>query len=140
MGKKGNRHQKGYSNILIVAGGVIVVIALLGLFFTIMEYVKSDRIYSQAQKRFVVILPEEDKIEQQGRLPQSAGQETGEDSTSIQPSREWYELASVDLEALQTAYPDVVGWILFENEAIIYLSGRGEHAGFLRSAYAHLWT
>lgn len=30
--------------------------------------------------------------------------------------RSWSELISVDMEGLQVAYPDVAGWLCFENE------------------------
>ena len=150
-------------NILLIIGGVIVLIALLGLLYTLMEYGKSDRIYSRAQKEFVVILPEEDvSVAENGKLTQGEAQgenQAGADSgknpqgnTSQNPNgkdasgpeyesagqqtREWYELASVDLERLQAAYPDVVGWIFFENEQISYpIVYSGDNETYLRTTY-----
>ena len=150
-------------NILLIIGGVIVLIALLGLLYTLMEYGKSDRIYSRAQKEFVVILPEEDvSVAENGKLPQGeaqgenqAGADSGknpqgntsqnpngkdasgsEDESAGQQTREWYELASVDLERLQAAYPDVVGWIFFENEQISYpIVYSGDNEKYLRTTY-----
>ena len=127
-------------NILMIAGGVIVVIALLGLIYTIRQYSKSDRIYQDAQKKFVVILPEEDDIDASSQKndvnenketstePDNGGKETDD--------REWYELANVDLEGLQAEYPDVAGWILFENEDISYpVVYSGDNETYIRTMY-----
>ena len=127
-------------NILMIAGGVIIVIALLGLIYTIRQYSKSDRIYQDAQKKFVVILPEEDDIDASSQKndvnenketstePDNGGKETDD--------REWYELANVDLEGLQAEYPDVAGWILFENEDISYpVVYSGDNETYIRTMY-----
>ena len=48
----------------------------------------------------------------------------------------WYEQISVDLEGLQAAYPDVAGWIYFENESISYpVLYSGDNEKYLRTAY-----
>ena len=127
-------------NILMIAGGVIVVIALLGLIYTIRQYSKSDRIYQDAQKKFVVILPEEDDIDASSQKndvnenketstePDNGGKKTEE--------KEWYALANVDLESLQAEYPDVAGWIFFENEEISYpVVYSGDNETYLRTTY-----
>ena len=58
-------------------------------------------------------------------------------STPATPSRPtWYNTENIDLASLQTVNPDVVGWILFENEPISYpILYSGDNSKYLRHTY-----
>ena len=155
--------NRGKRNLILVIGCAVAVIAVAGLIYTIIEYGKSDRIYEKAAEEFVVILPEENdeadsngnhsiKGEKDSVVPDSPEgekdtaktaksdennkREISEKEALPADGREWYQLASVDLERLTAAYPDVVGWIYFENEKISYpIVYSGDNTTYLRTAY-----
>lgn len=154
--KQKSKQQEQILNILLIAGLLVIVAGLCGLIYTVRNYSKSNRIYNEAQKEFVVILPEKDstgsssasgesgenKNEQNKADTDKKETDNSKDSASgSEPEpeaeeREWYELARVNLERLQAAYPDVAGWILFENEAISYpIVYSGDNETYLRTTY-----
>ena len=93
-----------------VVGAICIGVAAHGLYGIYMDYKVGDDIYQEAEEEFVqVFIPTVDM-------------ETTEISTEEPevPRGPWYELASVDIAGLKNKYPDVVGWILFENGMISY--------------------
>ena len=136
------------STILVAVGALIVVIALCGLGITMLEYHKSTRIYGKAEKEYVTILETAEASSagaaagnDKGQDNSADGAEHGDTGDTVQNSsvgelRPWYESISVDLESLQEAYPDVAGWIYFENEKISYpVMYSGDNEKYLRTAY-----
>ncbi|MBR1700405.1 MAG: class B sortase [Lachnospiraceae bacterium] len=142
--------------ILSAVSALVVLIAVCGLLFTFLEYRKSDRIYGKAEADYVTVF---DKAElSQGQANGSGngdngtdggGTNTGSTEGSIGAGgnadgsagtegiqKAWYKQISVDLESLQAAYPDVAGWLYFENESISYpVMYSGDNERYLRTAY-----
>lgn len=134
--------------ILTVVGALIVLVALCGLIFTFLEYHRSDSIYGKAEKEYVTVPGQADVSigQASGKAgdgsstggnagnDSTGGSETADDPAVVQ--RPWYEQISVDLEGLQAAYPDVAGWLYFENESISYpVMYSGDNEKYLRTAY-----
>ena len=107
---------KNITSILCIIIGVICLgIAGYGLLGIYQDYKVGDDIYNEAESEFVQIhIPVED-VEDVSTETESSSSETVQG-----PTGPWYELASVDIAGLKTQYPDVVGWILFENGMISY--------------------
>lgn len=145
--------------ILSAVSALAVLIAVCGLLFTFLEYRKSDRIYGKAEADYVTVF---DKAElAQGQASGANGNGNGDNgmdgggtntgstdgSTGAAGNADgsagtegtqkaWYEQISVDLEGLQAAYPDVAGWLYFENESISYpVLYSGDNEKYLRTAY-----
>ena len=143
--KNGKRDRR---KILTVAGALIVLFALCGLIFTFLEYHRSDSIYGKAEKEYVTVPSQTDvsigQASEKAGDGNGTGGNAGNDSiggteTADDPAvmqRPWYELVSVELEGLQAAYPDVAGWLYFENESISYpVMYSGDNEKYLRTAY-----
>lgn len=112
--EKKRKRANVMSMILVCIGVLCIGIALYGLYGIYKEYKEADDIYKQVEDEFVQIhIPEEETTEIAG--------------TEVEvPKGPWYELASVDLEGLQKKYPDVIGWIFFEDGSISYPVMQGD--------------
>ena len=145
--------------ILSVVSVLIVLIAVCGMLFTFLEYRKSDRIYGKAEEQYVTAYDRSELARGQshgsdngengadgsgtGNIGRNTDTGTGADGNAADGTvgtgeiqKAWYEQISVDLEGLQAAYPDVAGWIYFENESISYpVLYSGDNEKYLRTAY-----
>jgi len=92
------------NNLLVLVGVLCIGIALYGLYDVYKGYKTDTDIYEHAVEEYVEIyVPENDEVE----IP-------------------WYELAWVDIVAVQNEYPDVIGWIMFEDGSISYPVVQGD--------------
>lgn len=102
------------SIICVLIGVVCMAVAAIGLYGVYQDYKVGDDIYQEVEDEFVQIyIPSGDTT--------SNSSETGSNSETTPGFQgPWYELASVDVAGLKNKYPDVVGWILFEDGTISY--------------------
>ena len=107
-GETKKKKSNWFSRALICIGIICIGIAVYGLYGIYREYKEADDIYKEAEKEFVeVLIPENDTTEIDG--------------TEVEvPRGPWYELARIDLAGLQKKYPDIIGWIYFEDGLISY--------------------
>ena len=95
------------SIVLIIIGVICIGVSVWGILGIVYEYKSAVDKYNKLEEEFVtVIVPSEST-------------ESENDSTEDN-SPKWYEMVAVDLAGLQKKYPDIVGWIFFENEDISY--------------------
>lgn len=102
------------SIICVLIGVVCIGVAVYGLYGVYKDYKVGDDIYNNAENEFVQI-----------HIPDGEGTSdmTENGSTSQEPEGPkgpWYEYASVDVAGLKNKYPDVVGWLFFEDGSISY--------------------
>lgn len=111
-------------DLAFAASGIVVLVAAGVLIFTSLEYHKAEKTYDKANKTFV--------------------QETQElpvvitDKTEVVNAENivWWDEASVEMETLSEEYPDVIGWIYFENEDISYpIMYSGDNTKYLSTSY-----
>lgn len=106
------------SIICILIGAICIGVAGYGLYGIYADYKVGDDIYNEAESEFVQIhIPVEDTTDVSTENGNGSSENT---NTPAGPSGPWYELATVDIAGLKNQYPDVVGWILFENGMISY--------------------
>ena len=102
------------SIICVIIGVVCIGVAAVGLYGVYKDYKVGDDIYNDVEEEFVQIhIPG-------GDVTNDTTQTDGNSEGSAVPKGPWYELASVDVAGLKNRYPDVVGWILFEDGSISY--------------------
>lgn len=101
---------KKYGTVFVfVLGLVLVIVAGWNLYRIFKDYHDSNELYDTMEEEYAE-----------------------ENSEAEVP---WYEMFTVDLEGLQEDYPDVVGWIYFENEEISYpVLYSGDDSTYLRTA------
>lgn len=101
--------------VLLLAIGVLCIgIAIYGLLDIFLDYKVSDDTYKNVEEEFVKIKFDKNKVNQ----------------------GPWHDMISVDVDALQQNYPDVVGWIFFEDGDISYPVVQGENNDeYLRTTY-----
>lgn len=104
------------STLLIIVGLVCMAISIYGLYDIYKEYKEAEDIYKEAEENFVQYEPENEAVTEQGS---ELGTEVLETETELPPVP-WYQLATVDLVGLKQSYPDIVGWIFFEDGLISY--------------------
>ena len=104
----GKNKKNWMSNVLIGIGILCIGIALYGLYGIYQEYKEADDIYDKVEDEFVEL-----------HVPENVTTEV--DGTEVElPKGPWYELASINLAGLQKKYPDIIGWIFFEDGLISY--------------------
>lgn len=110
--EKSPKKKLNITSILCAVIGVICIgVAIHGLYGIYQDYKVGDDIYHEAEDEFVQIyIPSDDVTSESTETPEEPEV----------PRGPWYELASVNVAGLKTKYPDVVGWILFENGMISY--------------------
>ncbi len=110
---------------MLVAAGV--------LYSTVNEYNKSETLYQETSEEYVSV-NDVNVVEEA-----NAGIENTDgivDTLSVEEPDVWWNYASVNLEDLKSKYPDVVGWIIFENEDISYpILYSGDNTKYLRTTY-----
>lgn len=115
-----NEEKIGIMSIVFVLIGVICIGAAgFGLYGIYKDYKVGTDIYNQAEEEFVqihtpVVEPDKDVEPDES---ETMGTESEETEGTNGP---WYEMATVDVEGLQNRYPDVVGWLFFEDGLISY--------------------
>ena len=105
------------STLLILVGLICMVVSICGLYGIYREYKEAADIYKEAENKYV------QKYEQENEALTEIDTEfaTEELGTEIEvPKVPWYQLATVDLKALQQDYAEIVGWIFFEDGLISY--------------------
>ena len=133
-------------NLFSAIGIICIVIALGGLYGEYKEYKDVKDLYDKVEDEFVhqqepesEEAPVATETESESEIIESEVTET-EDSESesekVEPPKEWYENVWVDLKGLQSKYPEVVGWIYFENETISYpLMQSADNVKYVTRAY-----
>ena len=113
--------------LLLFALGIIVVIILsAALIWTFIRYYSADRLYDDTAGKYVIT---------NDSLPVT-GDRAKHDEAQAAAEVNWWELADVRLEELSLKYPDVIGWLYFENEDISYpIVWSGDNEKYLRRAY-----
>lgn len=129
--------QKGKFNLLsvlmILIGVICIGVSVIGIGGIIKEYQMAVDKYDNLESEFVNI--NKPNSDEQNK---PSGSENGSQSSEDQETSEtpWYELATVNLKGLQAKYPDIKGWLLFENEDISYPILKGENNDtYLRTTY-----
>ena len=100
---------------VVCVGIICVCVGLFGVISALTEYLSADKKYADLENEFLVSHNKLGKIE----------------TNEI----EWYELARIDLNALKQSYPEVVGWIIFENEEISYPIMQADNVKYLTTSY-----
>lgn len=102
-------NKKDMKSVLLFFLGVVCIgISFCGLYGVYKDYKKAKDIYDDAQEEYVTI---------HAPVDTTAGKNNTEENLSKGP---WYEMITVDITGLQKRYPDVVGWIFFEDGLISY--------------------
>lgn len=115
MSSEAKKKNNLVSIICTIVGVICIGVAGYGLWGIYQDYKVGDDIYQEAESEFVQI-----------HIPVDNEEEFSTESSEVTsevpqgPTGPWYELASVDVTGLKNKYPDVVGWILFENGMISY--------------------
>ncbi len=109
---------------LLAVSGAVVVISAIVLSSTMLQYKKSENIYSSAEEIFV----------EESNAPQSTYERL---QRQTEPETfNWWDCVDVNINELSEQYPDVVGWIYFENEDISYpIMYSGDNSKYLNTAY-----
>lgn len=127
------------SMVLTGIGLAIVVVAAGVILFSRADYRKAEKLYENTKLEYV-ILPEGNKeLDASSSIEEKNTQNSQADSqadASQQDDTNWWELMRVDLTRLSRNYPDVVGWIAFENVDISYpVVYSGDDEKYLRTTY-----
>lgn len=115
MSSEAKKKNNLVSIICTIVGVICIGVAGYGLWGIYQDYKVGDDVYQEAESEFVHI-----------HIPVDNEEEFSTESSEVTsevpqgPTGPWYELASVDVTGLKNKYPDVVGWILFENGMISY--------------------
>ena len=110
-------------DLALAVSGVVVLIAAGVLIVTSLEYHRSERTYENANKTFV---------QETQQLPVV----TDKTETVNAENTVWWDEASVEMDTLSEEYPDVIGWIYFENEDISYpIMYSGDNTKYLSTSY-----
>ena len=136
--EKDNQPPKGKINvvsmILILVGVVCIGVSAYGLYGIFSEYQKAENIYNNVEEEFVTpYVPNTETTEESEaqtevvvettestELTETTESEDTEEEEEYVLKGPWYELVRVNLASLQSQYPDVTGWLYFENERISY--------------------
>ena len=115
---------------LVMVGGAVAVVSVIVLATTFFQYHKSETIYSKADKTYVESAKDsEEKVV-------ADGEDVDYVEGSFAENTNWWDCAQVNLKELKKEYPDVVGWIYFENEDISYpVMYSGDNSKYLRTTY-----
>jgi len=111
--------MKNKSSILLICVGILIMgIGLYGLWDILTEYHEADEKHEVLEQEYVekLELPELQKKLELKEI-------------------EWYELAMVDVGALKAKYPNVVGWIFYENEKISYPIMQADNKIYMTTSY-----
>ncbi len=113
--------------VLLAAGGAAVIVSAFALVSTMLQYKTSEDLYDGAEETYV-----EESAEEVSDRPE----EKTADNTPKEAEQGWWDSVDVNVAQLSEDYPDVVGWIYFENEDISYpIMYSGDNDKYLRTAY-----
>lgn len=111
--------MKNKGSILFICVGILIMgIGLYGLWDIFSQYQEADEKHDVLEEQYVEKL-EMPELQKKLELKQI----------------EWYELAMVDVPALKEKYPNVVGWIFFENEEISYPIMQADNVIYVTTSY-----
>lgn len=118
--KKKKKKFNIVSLMLVLVGVICIGVSIYGLYGIYKEYKTAVDRYDNLEVEFVQIyVPSDDNS-----------------VTEEEPQVPWYQLVSVDIEGLQKKYPDVVGWIFFEDGLISYpVMQTDDNSTYLYSTY-----
>lgn len=123
--------EKRNRYIALIVFEASVVTTALGFFsYSYYQYTVSKKLYNQAENRYVTEI-------QSGRTPDLVEEISGQEELGyVASSVEWWNCIDVNLVDLEKKYPDVIGWIYFENEEISYpILYSGDNDKYLYTAY-----
>ena len=110
---------------MLAMSAVLILISAVTLIRTYFAYHKAEEIYIDVNDEYVEETPE--------IVEEMANSQTESPS---EENADWWQDVSVDVERLSQKYPDVVGWIYFENEDISYpIMYSGDNSKYLSTAY-----
>lgn len=98
MRKKAER--KGSSVMLLIAGAAMILVALMLLIPTLLDYKRSGDTYDDLKEAYVA-------------AEEKTTEETGDNEDW------WYQDVDINLAGLKKENPDIVGWIRFDNIDVI---------------------
>lgn len=108
---------------MLIAAGV--------LYGTMNEYNKTESLYEETSDEYVSV---NDVVHDNEAVLE--GTEGIVDTLKVDEVDAWWNYASVDVASLKEKYPEVVGWIIFENEDISYpILYSGDNTKYLRRTY-----
>lgn len=122
---RGRYEQLAY--IGIIAGSILFIAGGIGYGILQYRYTRAQQSYDQLSQEFVEFhdAPTVDIPDSEPATPQAAT-----------PSQvEWYDLADIDYLSLKSKYPNVVGWIYFEDGTINYPVMYSDNETYLTHSY-----
>lgn len=122
------RKQEQYKDFFLVPSLISVALIVLGVAVLLLYEINikhSKELYAQTTARFTVL----------GTPREELPEETYDDDAP-EEKNDWVNDITVDLDAISAEYPDVIGWIFFENEDISYpIVYSGDDETYLRRDY-----
>jgi SrtB family sortase len=126
---------------MAVAGGLMVLLAAVILVTIFVQRGRAKRLYSEADQKYVkpreVISLTLPGIGEGGdhRAPEPDAREEGILYGTEDP-KEWYDDIDIDVAGLKAEYPEVVGWLYFEDGSISYpIMYSGDNEKYLKTDY-----
>ena len=119
--------KENRAKVLLTLSTAVILVSCIVLASTLLQYHKTESLYSDADVTYVETGDDEEVDEYVQEIKELAGEEDRYD---------WWDCAQVNLKELQEEYPEVVGWIYFENENISYpIMYSGDNAKYLKTTY-----
>lgn len=119
--------RENKAKVLLGLSTAVILVSCIVLASTVLQYHKAESLYSDADVTYVETSEDEEVDEYVEEIKELAGEE---------PKFDWWDCAQVNLKELKAEYPEVVGWIYFENENISYpIMYSGDNAKYLKTAY-----
>ena len=119
--------RENKAKVLLGLSTAVILVSCIVLASTVLQYHKAENLYSDADVTYVETSEDEEVDEYVEEIKELAGEE---------PKFDWWDCAQVNLKELKAEYPEVVGWIYFENENISYpIMYSGDNAKYLKTAY-----
>ncbi|MBR4668819.1 MAG: sortase [Butyrivibrio sp.] len=119
--------QNNKQRVRIVVSSALIVISAIVITTTVLQYRKSENTYAEVEETYFE------------ETPETITTVTNRDGSVQTPGEDefnWWDCANVGLKELKEEYPDVVGWLYFENEDISYpIMYSGDNTKYLRTTY-----
>ncbi len=114
--------KENKAKVLLTASGAVVIVSVIVLASTMFQYKTAEDLYIDAEETYV---EESVDVENVVEVQEPVVEEHG-----------WWDCVDVNVSKLSEDYPDVVGWIYFENEDISYpIMYSGDNDKYLSTAY-----